>query len=634
MLESGLIIDMGNYSVTVLTRDNGYYKILRKPTMYISQEIQFKRTDVINIFYFAKRSSIVAAAAILVVFAVFFYTTMKNDKSQNLEYVSLDTNISIQFTINGDEKVEDVRFISKNAKEVFGEWNPQGMDIQDTFNETVKRCREKGIINTNGKNFFLVSGTFHLDKKMKYDQIMDSDEKITTLLKKLKGNIDSMSPGENETLIIKCNPNYKEAVNKNNISLGRYALYSELNKSGFRLSLEDAKNSNVSDLLKAYRNINPNAFTADTPLPLATPYNTFVTNNIKETFANRLTNTQTPVPIKSPTFTSVLNSDSGKEQGNAKNATGTPSIAESITPTPLETGSGLRGEYYDNIDLTNLKSTRIDSQINFKWTSVNPLPKGIRDDGSYSARWMGQIKPPQSGKYTFYITRDNGVRLWIDNKLIIDKWTSEWNITDSGTIVLEGGKKYDIKIEYFNNAGIGTIKLEWSSSHVDKTVVPASCLFPSTSPLPVQETVPGDGTGLSREYYDNPDLTSLKVTGTDPEINFKWGVGSPDLAVKADQQFSIRWSGYVQPLFSEDYIFYITHDDGIRLWINGQLEIDNWKTGQFNSKTRKISLKAGRKYKIKLEYFNNSVAGRVILEWSSASTKRSVVPMSRLFPLK
>jgi hypothetical protein len=221
----------------------------------------------------------------------------------------------------------------------------------------------------------------------------------------------------------------------------------------------------------------------------------------------------------------------------------------------------------------------------------------------------------------------------VDNKLIIDKWNDQWNVTDTGKIVLHGKKKYDIKIEYYNNTGNGLISLMWSSILVEKSIVPVSCLYPSSSELPVETVFPGEGKGVSSEYYDNTDLTSLKVTGVDKEINFNWGSGSPDKRVNQDQKFSIRWTGFVQPVYSEDYTFHIEYDGGVRLWIDDKLEINEWaETFKFSTHSRKIPLEAGHKHKIKLEYFNGALAGRVKLLWSSSSSEKSIVPMSRLFP--
>jgi hypothetical protein len=83
------------------------------------------------------------------------------------------------------------------------------------------------------------------------------------------------------------------------------------------------------------------------------------------------------------------------------------------------------------------------------------------------------------------------------------------------------------------------------------------------------------GLGLSGEYYDNIDFTSLKLSRIDPAIDFDWMGGSPDLVIGPDQ-FSIRWRGFVVPRFSEDYTFYTVSDDGVRLWIEDQLVINNW----------------------------------------------------------
>ena len=61
----------------------------------------------------------------------------------------------------------------------------------------------------------------------------------------------------------------------------------------------------------------------------------------------------------------------------------------------------------------------------------------------------------------------------------------------------------------------------------------------------------------------------------DTNINFNWGTGSPDPSISADN-FTVRWTGSVQPQFNETYTFYTTTDDGVRLWVNGQLLIDEW----------------------------------------------------------
>ena len=79
-----------------------------------------------------------------------------------------------------------------------------------------------------------------------------------------------------------------------------------------------------------------------------------------------------------------------------------------------------------------------------------------------------------------------------------------------------------------------------------------------------------DGDGLAATYFNNADFTGTTVVRTDPTVNFDWGSGSPAPAIGADT-FSARWTGQVQPQFSETYTFYTQSDDGVRLWVNNVL---------------------------------------------------------------
>ena len=84
-----------------------------------------------------------------------------------------------------------------------------------------------------------------------------------------------------------------------------------------------------------------------------------------------------------------------------------------------------------------------------------------------------------------------------------------------------------------------------------------------------------DSPGLAATYFDNPDFTGATVTRVDPAIDFDWGKGSPAPAIAPDT-FSARWSGKLLPPATEQYIFYVNKDDGVRLWVDGQLLIDKW----------------------------------------------------------
>src|SRR5581483_2048619 len=143
--------------------------------------------------------------------------------------------------------------------------------------------------------------------------------------------------------------------------------------------------------------------------------------------------------------------------------------------------------------------------------------------------------------------------------------------------------------------------------------------------------VVGNGSGLTGQYYDNIDFTNLKVTRTDATVNFDWGTGSPDPSIGVDT-FSVRWTGQVQAQFSETYTFYTDSDDGIRLWVNGVLVINNWTDHAPTEDSGTISLGAGTKYSLKLEYYENGGGAVAKLLWSSPSTPKQVVPQTQLYP--
>ena len=147
----------------------------------------------------------------------------------------------------------------------------------------------------------------------------------------------------------------------------------------------------------------------------------------------------------------------------------------SVNPGGIEgTGIGLTGSYYNGVNFETLVGTRTDADINFNWGTDSPLA-GVKTD-SFSTRWTGQIQPRYSGTYTFYITSDNGRRVWIDNQLIIDKWTNLQG-TYNDTISLTAGQKYDLKVEYFESNKVSTCKLEWASGFQSREVVPQSQLY-------------------------------------------------------------------------------------------------------------------------------------------------------------
>ncbi|WP_019913291.1 PA14 domain-containing protein [Paenibacillus sp. HW567] len=196
-----------------------------------------------------------------------------------------------------------------------------------------------------------------------------------------------------------------------------------------------------------------------TPTPTATP---------KPTATPTPTPTATPKPTATPTPTSVP---------TAK-PTSTP-YDDDAAQAPGPILNGLQGEYFRNMTLSGTPAlVRNDAAINFNWRQAAPDPALGVD--AFSIRWTGKIKPSYSETYQFYTTSDDGIRVYIDGTAVIDSWMKQSGTERTGSIALKAGQLYNIKVEYYENAGDANIRLMWQSPSQAKVTVPASALFVNT----------------------------------------------------------------------------------------------------------------------------------------------------------
>lgn len=148
------------------------------------------------------------------------------------------------------------------------------------------------------------------------------------------------------------------------------------------------------------------------------------------------------------------------------------------------------------------------------------------------------------------------------------------------------------------------------------------------APLPSM----GTGAGLVGEYFANTNLDgAVVVQRVDGVINFNWAGASPGPGLSGNN-FSVRWSGWVQPRYSETYTFYTTSDDGVRLWVNGQQLINDWTVHGATERSGTLTLAAGQFYDLRLEYFQGTGGSSAQLAWSSATQPKQIISRSQLHP--
>jgi len=194
-----------------------------------------------------------------------------------------------------------------------------------------------------------------------------------------------------------------------------------------------------------------------------------------------------------------------------------------------ESGIGLRGDYYSGENFDTLELTRIDSQIDFPWGG-NP-PDAALGGSNISVRWTGDFSAQFTETYTFYTITDDGIRLWVDGKLVIENWTHHGDTEDTGTIDLVAGQTYSILMEYFQAGGGSIAQLGIKGPRTEKQLIPTALLWP---PLKARNPNPSNGAVDVRQtpslVWSAGELAASHEVyfGTDQEAVKNADMGSPE----------------------------------------------------------------------------------------------------------
>lgn len=129
--------------------------------------------------------------------------------------------------------------------------------------------------------------------------------------------------------------------------------------------------------------------------------------------------------------------------------------------------TGLKAEYFATLQPDSKPVlTRIDKQINFNWTLYSPDP--LLQADHYSVRWTGQLTADQTGKYKIGLDGNDGYRLFINNRLVVDNWQKQTYRTQLADYDFEKGKAYDIRVEFYESLGNAHIHLVWNMGVVNQ----------------------------------------------------------------------------------------------------------------------------------------------------------------------
>ncbi|MCO6449988.1 MAG: PKD domain-containing protein [Caldilineales bacterium] len=258
------------------------------------------------------------------------------------------------------------------------------------------------------------------------------------------------------------------------------------------------------------------------------------------------------------------------------------------TPTaaPPASFQGWKGEYFANQNLQAPPAlVRDDPVINFDWGDGSPAPEIPAND--FSVRWTMTRDEVAAGTYRFSAWVDDGLRIWVDDVLIIDGWV-EGSLRNYSADVNVTKGTHTIRVDYFEATGNASIRLDigYVSEYPD----------------------------WKGEYFDNPNVEGEpEIVRNDVEIDFDWGTGAPAAGIPADN-YSVRWSR--KAFFAQgNYRVVSDVSGGVRLWLDGRLLLDSWQSAPARQLQAETGALSEGYHDLRVDFFKTTGVGAIDVGW-------------------
>lgn len=329
-----------------------------------------------------------------------------------------------------------------------------------------------------------------------------------------------------------------------------------------------------------------------------------------DTFANPAVNQVVSADVTLPQGTHHIQVDYREVTGNARvfvtwanlatNPTGPNFPAPPPQPIPVS-GSSWTAQYYNNQSLSGSPSAILsESNPSHNWGNSSPVSNVSRDN--FSVRWTS-LQYLNAGRYRVAVRADDGVRVFVNGSAVINEWHGATGQTYVADINLGTGQ-HNFMVEYYENTGDAFI--DYSLSLIASAAPPTSTPIISQPPI---INLPGNWLAT---YYNSRNLTGTPAAIlSDNGPNYDWGLGSPVASV-ANDNFSARWTS-TQTLSAGTYRITARADDGIRVYVNGSLVINEWHDATNQTYIADVPLIAGT-HSFTVDFYE--AGGRAFIEFN------------------
>ncbi len=280
-------------------------------------------------------------------------------------------------------------------------------------------------------------------------------------------------------------------------------------------------------------------------------------------------------------------------------------------------------QFFNNLSFTGppVLTQQVAPGTRYDWGLAAPGPQVNPDH--FTARLEGQFSF-EEGLHRFSVTVDDGMRLYVDNNLVHEAWHDQAATTHEVDVHLPAGL-HQVRLDYYERASSATLWLRWQ--RLTPGLIAAPPLTP-VAPMPAPNPPPD---AFNLQFFNNVNLNGPPVLTQVAPVGkrFDWGAGSPGPQVRKDN-FSARMEGNFH--FTEGtHRFSVTADDGLRLYVDGELVLDEWGDSPELTVYKDIELTPGSHH-VLLEFYERAGVAVMWLRWQPLFPSTTKIPQTAITP--
>lgn len=242
----GSILELNKKHVIVMTENCDFISLKKQPRMFVGQQISFKKSDMVRTNRSYMKLTALTASVLLLVFCSVLFFQLFNPGTV-FAYIDIDINPSIEFAIDKNSKVIDIKPLNDEAQTLLNNLDLTDLPVKQAISHVIDTSEKLGYIGSEKSNEVLVSAS--IDDNKNPDKNISSEKALDSILSDIS-TISITTGSKSQTPeVLKVSPQVHKTAVENNISMGRYELYEKLKEKNPDLTVETAKSTHVSDML-------------------------------------------------------------------------------------------------------------------------------------------------------------------------------------------------------------------------------------------------------------------------------------------------------------------------------------------------------------------------------------------------